>query len=616
MGAMPMTFLAPMAGAWLASLPVLVWLWRLASSSKRTTLPSLVPFERLVRRAAHRRTRMPINLLFWLQAAALALLALAMTQPLWPAHRVRTVLLVLDTSASMQAKSDGRTMWDEAKKLAWRRIAAGGRRERFALVGSVPVASPLAEPTADRAQLRAALDSLAPVDRSGNLALAARIGRGLLRARPDATVVVTDEPAPERAASDRAPQSAPVEVLSVGKPLPNAAIVGVDTREPLCAASESQIAVTVQNFADQPQNVAVSISQQGRVLSRQTRLLAPGASEPLRFDVPQAGGEYDVQLVAGHNTLAADDHATVVMRGRAALPVMVASDSQRFIDTVGRWLDACANITWQPQHLGDASASSMRLDGDSAQRVVVTDRPDLAEQAPVAMLFARAGSADRPTAVQWLVETAHPVSEYLESLDVVPTLLARDAADAGGEPMVWGLIRGQRLPLVTSVTGRGRRMVRLAFDPAGPESVAPVLVFLNSLRWLSGLQASATTGEPLIVGPFAAGAVRVRAPDGRTSTVNTESGWVRYEATDRAGRYEFSQGSVRVERVVNFVDPVESNLLARPSTLKLESAPAAHETVEATREQQPMMRWLLRLIAIVLLAEWLLYATRLARRPA
>ena len=615
-----MTFLTPIAAAWLVSLPVLVWLWRLASSRRQTTLPSLVPFERLVRRAAHRRTRVPINPLFWLQAAALALLALAMTQPLWPAHRVRTVLLVLDTSASMQAKSGGHSMWDEAKRLAWRRIAAGGRGERFALVGSVPIASPLAEPTADRAQLRAALDSLAPVDRSGNLALAERIGRGLLRARPDASVIVTDEPAPERAAAGGAAKFAPADVISVGKSLPNAGIVGVDTREPLCAASESQIAVTVQNFADQPQELAVSVSQQGREVAHQVRSLAAGASEPMRFDVPQAGGEYDVRLVAARNALEADDRATVVMRGQAALPVLVVSDSQRFIDTVGRWLDACANVTWQPQDLGNASAPLARLDGDASQRVVVTDRPDLAEQASVAMLFARASTADRSAAVRWLVETAHPVSEYLESLDVVPTLLARGATDAGGEPMVWGLLRGQRMPLVTSATGRGRRMVRLAFDPTGPESVAPVLVFLNSLRWLSGLQASATTGEPLVVGPFGPGAVRVRGPDGRTTTVSTDNGWVRYEATDRAGRYEFSQGSLRVERVVNFLDPIESDLQTRASTLKLDAAPVAREAVEATREQQPMMRWLLRLIAMLLLAEWVLYATRwhqrLARRLA
>ena len=85
-----MSLLSPLGLLWLASIPLLLWLWRLASSHRKIRVASLAPFEHLIRRTSRRRTRLVINALFWLQLLALILLALALAAPILYRQRAQT----------------------------------------------------------------------------------------------------------------------------------------------------------------------------------------------------------------------------------------------------------------------------------------------------------------------------------------------------------------------------------------------------------------------------------------------------------------------------------------------------------------------------------------------
>ena len=129
-----MSFLAPWALLWLGSVPVLIWLWRLNATRRQTRISSLIPFEHLLRRPSRRRRRLVVNALFWLQLAALAGLALALAQPMLVRSRARTVLVILDTSASMGAERRGLQVFEEAKRTLLARIARASPGDRFFVV--------------------------------------------------------------------------------------------------------------------------------------------------------------------------------------------------------------------------------------------------------------------------------------------------------------------------------------------------------------------------------------------------------------------------------------------------------------------------------------------------
>jgi len=609
-----MTLLSPLALVWLASLPVLVWLWRFSAARRRTVIPSLVPFEHLLRRPPTRRTHLILNLLFWLQAAALSLLALTLAEPILQGRQPRTCLVILDTSASMGALTKGASAMERAKQACLARLSRRAPGERMFVVTTSPTEALTEEPATEgspegrgmteTAELERIIRALEPADGSGSLAITRRIAQALLGTRPDDTLVLTDEPEP----SSREPG---VEFRSFGEPLANVAIVGVDAHEPLCTPTQAQVVVSMQNFSDQEQSVAVSILRDGRALAEQTHTLPPQARLAVSFGLPhETAGLLEIQASAPHDALAVDNRAWVMLRGEASLPVVVASARPAFIQTVGRWLEACPRVSWTSQLLGAVSEST-RPPSTTTEQLLITDERDLAQTSPSsAIVFAPQPPTQRPMVARWLTDASHPIGEYLQPLEAASGAVLPPANwGSWGDPVVWGVAEGQKIPLVQTLSSRGRRVVGILLDPTvSGSSVSCVLVFLNSLRWLSGSLGLTTVGEPLRVGPFAPGPVRIQPPRGMERVRLQDGGWLVYEATDQAGRYQFSQGSLTLERIVNVLDPIESNTWARSSTWAAVSSPSS--VPAALPPHQSMAPWIITALLMLLLAEWILYVRK------
>ena len=184
-----MHVLAPWALLWLAGVPVLLWLWRISSTRRQVRVSSLIPFERLARKAPTRRSRLFVNLLFWLQLAALLFLVASLTRPMITRPRARTVLAVIDTSASLGA---GRA-FDQAKRALQARIMRKGPAEQWMVVATAPLSPLTPQPTSDGVALNQAVQRLSAAHLGGNLSTATHIGRVLIGAEPDEVIVRSEE---------------------------------------------------------------------------------------------------------------------------------------------------------------------------------------------------------------------------------------------------------------------------------------------------------------------------------------------------------------------------------------------------------------------------------------
>jgi hypothetical protein len=615
-----MSFGVPWGLAALAALGALVWLWRFVGARHRMPVSSLAPFQHLLRRSPVRRARRVANVLFWLQAAALAAAALALADPRLPAASVHTTLVVLDTSASMAARAGGTTAMEAAKRRLLQRVGPVSAGERVVVMTSAPIDRLSLEPLTDRLPLQDAVGRAAPADLAGNLSLAWRIGQMLLDAPADRTLIVSDEAAPTTLGVG-------VEFERVGEPADNVAIVGVDAHEPLClptdapapAASatdaaaaamrvtEGKLIVWVQNFARQPQEVTVRL--RGLDAPREERVtLQPQAREAVAFQLPASSAqELEVAIEAPHDALDADNRVVLPAPGAAAIRVVVDSERPAFVDTIGAWLDACPRIAWS--RAADASS-------DDHAAVLITDRSDHAQAWPSAAMVFAAGDDARMLPARWVIESAHPIAEYLQPLQSVPTAAAwTGGVAAWGDPVLSGISQGRKLPLLTVAAGGGRRMVGVWFDPTARAAPVPeVLVFLNSLRWLTGAAGLATTGQTLTVGPFAPGRVEVRRPSGQERALAHEGGLLRYDRTDAAGWYAFRQGDRAVRRAVNFLDPVESNL-SQPRSTWADPGQAV-PTRSGARPHRSLAGQLLLAVLALMILEWIVYIWRTRRRGA
>src|SRR3989338_1250908 len=590
-----MSFLEPAALWWLAGVPVLVWLGRLAATRRQWKVPSLVPFEHLLARASLRRRLLSVNPLFCLQLVALLLLAVALAQPVVERPRGRTVLAVLDTSASMGAGD----AFDRARRLLRGRLARLGARDQVLLITTAPI-RPVTLTPIPAAEAGQRLEDLEVAQISGNLGTAVQIGAALLNGVVDDVWVATDESKPAGPLSDR------VTFLTVGTVLPNTAIVGLDAQGPLCAQEPARLGVTVENFWQAPVDLQLTVTQDGRRITAQSVKLE--ASQRRRIELildPPREGWVEVAVRSRRDALDADDRALTAIRRPSALPIVIRSDREETRRVLGQWLEACEGVVWTD---GPAPA---------APHLMITDAPtgpggadDLVGPNAAGLLrLIGPGSQGPVRLAHWMVEQSHPIASYLSPLEAVAASWSPAAGAVLGEPVVWGLAGGVRQPLVIAGEEDGRKTVTFVIDPVrSPPSTPLVIAFFNSLQWLASQSDVSRTGDPLIIPSLAAGPVSVRRPDGRTEHFLHAGGSFRYDATTVAGRYEVRGTGTAVARAVNFLDPVESNLFTRASTWR--SAPTSASAGKAPLATVPLSRRLIWVILVVLLVEWFFSGAR------
>ncbi len=594
-----MTFLTPLALLWLGSLPVLVWLWRLSSAQRLIRVPSLIPFEHLLNRPPKRRSRLIVNTLFWLQLAALCTFSLALARPVWFARRGRTILTVLDTSASMGAQLGGPRVFEQARHALLGRIARKSPNDQMLVMTTAPVTALTPSPTSDAALLSQVAGSVHASHLGGNLATAVRIGRALLGSAPDETLVITDEPRPSQVSAGQ------VRWITVGARMPNVALVGVDAHGPLCSPAEARVIATVQNFSDAPAAVSVTATHDGRRVTKAHAEVAPNSRQAVSLPLPDGiVGWVEVGLSVQPDGLEVDNHAWIELRRTARLPIVVHSQDAAFTRTVGAWLDACPTLTWASEPPPDASPY-----------ILITDHePEAARGGAAAMVFLRSAGSKLLRA-HWVAALDHPISFYLSPVEVVAAALTLTPASVpGGVPVISALVGGRRTPVVVADERDGRRVVAMLFNPSGSDGSTPViLAFFNSLRWLMGDAQAGRTGDPVTVNGFRSGLVSVRRPDGSTETVEPVGGVVRYDAATLAGIYRFKQDARELRAAANFFNPLESNLTNRVSTWRpVEIAVSA--TAASVRVAHPVAHGLLIAVLVLLLVEWRWYAAR--ARPA
>ncbi len=547
-----MSLLAPLGLLGLLSVPVLLWLWRKQATRRQTRIASLVPFEHLQQKQPHKRSRLKVNLLFWLQLAACGTLALALAQPLARHAAAKTTLIILDTSASMGARTRGGTVYEQGLRALTDRLRSRSPLEKYFVVASAPVMALTPQPVGSAADVEAAAASFRPQATAGSLTAAAQIGQALLGYAPNHVVVVTDEPPPDEHADN-------LEWIRVGGKLPNAAIVGLDSEPALCEKASGLVAV-VANFSEEPSRLRVRAMQAGRVLDEQTVDLEPGKRSSIALSLPQdIVGTIRVELDADPDALDWDNAAEADVRSAASMPVALSVQAAPVRKALQGWLNACKGLGWSETPPEDPAQPFMW----------VTDQVSPSPRGIGSVLVSpEASEASNQAPVYWLVDNDHPVGRYLAPIEPAGIAPAKTGIGEEARPIIWAMVRGERVPVVAVREEEGRRTVVFNLRPrAAADSSQALVAFLNSLRW-------------------------IMSGTGRSAAA--------------------------------FLDPLESNLSEPASTWTVTTGnaargntatPVAGERTEPQFASLPLLPWLLWAAVLLLLVEWGRYTLIKGRAP-
>ena len=615
-------FAQPLALFALLSLPIIIVLHSLRPTRRSVLLSSTA----LWREALRERRRglglekllRNLSLVLLLLFALLASLALGEPQWLTRSADHGHLVLVLDTSASMQAREQDASRFELA------------RREAAALIDSLPASASLLlmssgrEPllrTAfenDKDVLRRALAGIEVSDEAGRPQAALTLALSLLRNRERGRVVFLTDGAYDERADFGAGE---IDVRLFGGPADNVAITRFDARPELGSDERFQVLITVASHATRAMTLPLRITLDEALLMEQAVELVPGESRTLVWPFRgRASGRLSASIEVD-DALAVDNQAFAVMGGDETLRILLLGTDTFYLRSA---LGALPGVVLtQREAVPEVGLEPLlpQYDVLVIQGLPAPLLPEgsylLVDSVPPGMPFSDSGRVTNP------VVAGRGASALLEQVDLGALRIEEarridiDAGAADLQRLFWS----SQSVLALAGIDRQRRFVYLGFDPAKssfPLQAAFPLFIRQSVEWLrprelrdAGAQVAA--GARYTIGvPVGTREVIVRGPDNVAEVHAVTGGELVFDRSSRAGIYQYTldRESALVQRyfAVNPGDERESAITPRVT-------PVADGVVAADAAEQGQVTlalWphLLATALLVLMLEWCLVLLR------
>ncbi|MBL9171633.1 MAG: VWA domain-containing protein [Verrucomicrobiales bacterium] len=617
-----MSFLAPIAFAFAAALPVVVVFYLLKRRRLTRLTSSTVLWQRFL---AENQANAPFqklrkNWLLALQLIALALVVLGLARPYFTgsASPSRLRVLVLDASASMQSTDETPTRFAKAKReaLSWIDGLRDGEQGMILLAGAVTEVKQ--SPTSNKTALRRALESCEPSDGPTRLAEALQTAGAFTFEKRGEEMAVSGEIHlfSDGAATDLgelASKNLPLIYHRIGNRGNNLGIVSLDVRANPENPAERALFVGVSNPTTNIVSTQLELRFNDQVLEIKA-ITAPATNTlPVVFISKQEiDGLFTVKLL-GQDDLAADDQASVYSILPQPVNILLVTRGNRFLEKGLRGA-AHARLTVR---------DSVTETDDQFDLVVLDDI--LPRAWPKANLlairvaptnwFEQMDSAKAPAIVDW--HHTHPLMRYVsfDNVDVAESLLPKLPP--------WGLsvVQSQQRPMIVAGERDRHRIVWLGFDPLQsnwPLRVSFPIFLANAVEWLNpslsrSSELMVRAGEPLrwrsrqpvseaVITPPKGKAIHLSlAPNSQE---------LLYGATQHQGPYQIRTGTNLVTFCVNLLDAEETRTMPQETLPIGKYAGVASNVTQVAGKE--LWRWLAAFALGVVLFEWWFFHKRTA----
>jgi hypothetical protein len=587
------------------------WLW----ASAQRDLMAKSPWKRLY-------AQVPL----FVQALALLLLALALSRPATRGREITGdhVAIILDVSASMSALAEGKTTRLDLAKRTAKDILASLSPGSDALVLEAGKDARLIAPLdRDMVRLGAAVDRVTARDVEGDLGAAVALAVDRMRQLGGTRRVMVITDGNLARPTTLAGASIPIEVVTVGTPIDNAAIVRVDVRsgtDPATHREEVQGFLVVANYGKSPKSLYMTmrLANTSDVLASRREVVQPGERKAVQLGFHPARGDYRKGLVfeiSPHDAMPVDDVAYARVPAGDKLPVYLAGASP--------WIERAVLADTMVDVKSGSVAELSRENLDLETFVVIEGAcPPSPPGGDLLIVHPPAGKCsgtlvgaaiDRPELTSW--ERSDPRMRFL-TLDGVHVSKANLLDPEGATQR---LVNARQGTLITDVSTSTRAGTLVGFDVGEsdwPLKASFVLFVRNLLEQARahrarGITGPARAGEPMRVTiPATATAVEATGPAGQKVEVSQRGGLAVVPEIAHVGFYLLAwkgpqAGSTLVP--ANLTSPAESDLTPRPLTV-------AQGEVTVSHAKQPDAHnewtWVLALIALGLVVFDVWWLTR------
>jgi von Willebrand factor type A domain/Aerotolerance regulator N-terminal len=592
---------------------VSVLLYLLDRSRRRVVVSTLrfwVAAEQPTAVVRRKQISQPFSLFLQLLSMLLLLLALAQLRIGSQANQSHQHVLILETSAWMNARIPGRrTLMDSARDRARAYVRALPSNDQVMLVRADALATPATAFESNHAKVLAAITESVPGSTSLNIHQALSFARQVQgnSGRLGEVVFVGSGRVSEADATESS-DIKNLRVLTVADPVENTGLRKIGIKRSNTNPEAWDIFVSARNYGSRSKEVILTLTLGGLPAGSQRLVLPAGEEKEATFSYrTRAAGVLQARLTPG-DAFPDDDRASIELPPLATLPVVVYSNQPELLRP---FFDA------NPQVLAVFKPVSQFVNNDKGLVVIDRFHPASRPQADTIWIDPPADSpplpikerVQKPETIRWDSENALGAGLRTRDVHIDSTSVFNTAP---GDIKVAEIEAG---PIIVARPGSQKTLV-FGFHPALTSmryELATPLLFANSLRWFAPevFHSKELSTQPV-------GTVNV-AVDSTIETQTSRAGLrvVREDGTPipftvQGKSLHFYSGNPGIARVINGDrESIYSLSLPEMGETKWKPPADAKRGLPSFRESVQSVHDTWRVFAILgglgLLIEWLMY---------
>jgi hypothetical protein len=611
-----MLFLNPGMLITLATIPLLILIHTLKPKPKQIEVTNLFLWQEVLKERSSHLTfeRLKKNLPLLFQILIVILAALALAKPTWMVFTSKkgNMIIVIDTSASMKAKSGTGTRFDVAREKAVELIDQRDADQKILIVdaGSKPVVK--AGFLDDSNQAKSIVKSLSPSDASAELEEAIYLALSFVDpSKEDFLYLITDGAGGKFSALVKNhPKIRPIIVTGGNH---NIGIIKFEFRQEIDRNDRYEIMLAIKNFNPTPIECLVRLSVDNVPIF--DSLITFEAKEKKLLIFPYSGLITGIAraILGIDDDFAVDNHAYLSLNASKDIWVLLVSKGNHFLEKL---LEAYPNFKVNSvKEIIPSSWNEQTLRHD----IVIVDRMDFPKIEKGNLLLIDSYSPSIP-----ILKTGH--LRFPKNLDWdrksplmanvnVGGLIVEQAAILQADKQLQPVIESTQTGLMYTYEEGGLRAVLLGFDLTKsdlPLKIAFPVMMSNIINWLNPHKLEFSTLQTRAGEPFdiyldpQTNTFYTRAPQDKWERQQVETNPFRYTHTRKVGIYSISENDKQRYFTVNLADASESDI--RTTSLEqLSDKPDDPLVPEKISVQQPLWTFFLLFGCALMIIEWYLW---------
>src|SRR5579859_6204941 len=611
-----MNLLIPAGLAFGAIIPIILILYFMRPKRQERIVGSTLLWQQALQdlQASRPWQRLRVTPLLLLQLLAAIAIVLILARPAIFTNSPISgnTIIILQSSASMQATDVTPSRFESAKNTIADLIDTMGSGDHLSLISMARTPKVLIAQSQDKGQLHAALDQASVTNQDADLTSALSLADSLATTQSSAQILLVGDG--HVINSNQTPVSpVPVHYMSVGTDAPNVALMTLASRE---IQNTFTVIAQVANFSHQSRSVPVELYADGSLVGVQTANLPAGASESVTWTTVKSGTHTLHAQLLSQDAMSADHEAWAVVGSSFHGRVLLVTKGNTFLETALRLQPNTDLFTITPDKYSSTVPYDLTVFDGYAPAPLPEGNLFFVNPPEGNYLFGTSG----PLSAVSHINVGKDSMNMLANVDLSSIHVIHSSHQL--QPALWAetVIDAPETPLLIAGENNNRRVAVLGFDlhesdlPLQP--AFPILMH-NMTNWLLPPpipdNVSITPGAPLSIQTWpGADHVTIIDPNNQTTVIGPPFPVSPYTKTNTIGLYRIVQHvhghDLNGTFAVNLFNANQSNLAPAHQLPIVNSTNVPENKNAIPRQLREIWPWVAAFLLLVLCAEWWLFS--------